>query len=223
MTLSPSKLLRGLVVLCLITAWAVLAHYGSTGEGNTQLRAALATAPMVAIAIILLWRIGNPLWIGIGGFSVLALVATAWPYLQTHIAQLYFVQHLGTNLALGILFGSSLFAQRQPLVTQFALIAHNGTISAAQRRYTRQVTIAWTVFFLVTATISVGLFFWAPPQAWSVFANLLTLPLILLMFIIEHLVRHSVLPPDDRSSIADTIRGYKGRRENIQAMVSKRL
>ena len=30
---------------------------------------------MVAIAIILLWRIGNPLWIGIGGFSVLALVA----------------------------------------------------------------------------------------------------------------------------------------------------
>ena len=30
------------------------------------------------------------------------------------------------------------------------------------------------------------------------------------MFIIEHLVRHSVLPPDDRSSIADTIRGYKG-------------
>lgn len=109
----------------------------------------------------------NPLWVGLGGLGVLALVATAWPYLRENIATLYFVQHLGTNLALGTLFGISLLGERQALVTQFALLAHNGKISPAQARYTRQVTLAWTLFFFVTAALSIGLFGWAPPAAWS--------------------------------------------------------
>jgi uncharacterized membrane protein len=222
MNLSPAKLLRGLVVLCLLIAWAALAHYGSVGEGNPNLGAALATAPIVAIAVILLWRLGNPLWIALGGAGVLAAVATSWPYLRDNIALLYFVQHLGTNLALGTLFGISLFGEKTALITKFALLAHNGHISAEKTRYTRQVTVAWTAFFFITAATSFILFFWAPPTAWSIFANLLPIPLILLMFGIEHLIRHRVLPPADRSSIADTIRGYQAGRQNINVSVGKR-
>ena len=222
MTLSPAKLLRGLIVLCLIVAWALLAHYGSVGEGNPNLGAAIATTPVVAIAVILLWRLRNPLWVGLGGLGVLALVATAWPYLRENVATLYFVQHLGTNLALGTLFGVSLLGERQALVTQFALLAHNGKISPAQARYTRQVTLAWTLFFFLTAALSIGLFGWAPPTAWSVFANLLPIPSLILMFGIEHLVRHRVLPPEDRSSIADTIRGYQAGRHQVDPLAGKR-
>lgn len=221
MTLSPAKLLRGLVVLCLMIAWAVLAHYGSTDESHPDLSAALATAPIAAMAVILLWRVRNPFAIGTGGLAVLGLLAGSWPYLRQNIALLYFVQHVGTNLALGTLFGRSLFGGRQALVSHFACLAYNGAISPAQARYTRQVTVAWTAFFFLTAAISTGLFWLAPPSAWSVFANLLTGPLLITMFGVEHIVRNRVLPPEDRTGIADTIRGYQASRRHPDSPLAK--
>lgn len=207
--LTPAAVLRGLVVGLLIIAWAALAHYGIAGDAPADLSAALATAPIVALVVILLWRVGNPLWIALGGLAILGLLALSWPSLRQNIAVLYYVQHLGTNLALGALFGRSLFGGHDSLVTQFAKLAHDGVISPAKARYTRQVTIAWTIFFFASAAVSTALFWLAPAAAWSIFANLLSLPLLALMFVGEHLIRHRVLPPDDCSSIADTIRGYR--------------
>lgn len=207
--LTPTAILRGLAIGVLIVAWAGLAHYGSAGDGSSDFSAALAVTPLVAIVVILLWRLANPLWMVLGGLSVLALLAYLWPTLRQNVALLYFIQHLGTNLALGILFGRTLLAGRQPLVTHFALLAHDGKISPAKARYTRQVTIAWTIFFLGMASVSAFLFFFASAAAWSAFANLLSLLLIALMFAGEHFVRLRVLAPEDQSSVADTIRGYR--------------
>jgi uncharacterized membrane protein len=207
--MTPASLARGLALFVVAAAWAWLAHLGSAGEGNPDFAAALATLPVVAIVVMLLWRAGNPLWLAAGGFAVLGLLAWLWPALRQNVALLYFVQHLGTNLALAILFGRSLFGRREALVTQLSRKAHGGVISAAKARYTRQVTIAWTVFFLATALLSSALFWLAPPAAWSVFANLLTLPLLLLMFAVEHCFRVRLLAPGDRSSVADTIRAYR--------------
>lgn len=209
MKLTPAGLLRGLALLCIVIAWAFLAHQGSTGESHPDFSAALATAPLVALVVMLLWRVGNPLWITLGGLGVLALLAATWPYLRQNVALLYYVQHVGTNLALATLFGRTLLGQRQALVTGFALMAHHGVISPAKARYTRHVTIAWTAYFFLTAFVSTALFWLALPNAWSIFANLLTLPLIGLMFAVEHICRQHFLPPEDRSSIADTIRGYR--------------
>nr|MBL8410019.1 hypothetical protein [Dechloromonas sp.] len=204
-----ASVLRGLALATLVVAWALLAHQGSAGEANPDFSAALATAPIVAIVVMLLWRAGNPLWIVVGGLAVLGLLAWSWPLLRQNIAMLYYVQHVGTNLALGLLFGRSLLGPGEALVTQFARMAHFGAISAAKIRYTRQVTIAWTIFFLGTALLSSLLFWLGQTHAWSVFANLLTVPLLGLMFVGEHLCRHRLLPPEDRSSVADTIRGYR--------------
>ena len=202
-------MLRGLAVGLLVVAWALLSHYGAAGDAPVDISAALATAPIIVLVVILLWRVGNPLWIGLGGLAILALLTLSWPSLRQNVALLYYLQHVGTNLALGALFGRSLFGGQDSLVTQFAKLAHDGVISAAKARYTRQVTIAWSLFFFASAAISTALFWLAPAAAWSVFANLLSLPLLALMFIGEHLIRFRVLAPDDRSSIADTIRGYR--------------
>jgi uncharacterized membrane protein len=206
--LTPAAILRGLAVGVLVVAWAALAHFGSAGDGASDFAAALACAPLVAIVVILLWRV-SPVWMILGGLCVLGLVAWSWPTLRQNVALLYFIQHVGTNLALGILFGRTLLSGRQPLVTHFALLAHNGSISPAKERYTRSVTVAWTSFFFVMASVSVLLFFFAPAAIWSAFANLLSLLLIFLMFAAEHFVRLRVLPPEDQSSMADTIRGYR--------------
>lgn len=207
--LTPATMLRGLAAGLLVVAWALLAHYGIAGDAPSDLAAALATSPVVALVVILLWRAGNPLWIALGGLAILGLLALGWPSLRDNVALLYYVQHVGTHLALGALFGRTLIGDHDPLVTQFAKLAHDGVISPAKARYTRQVTVAWTVFFFASAAVSTGLFCFAPATAWSVFANLLGLPLLALMFIGEHLIRYRVLAPDDCSSIADTIRGYR--------------
>jgi uncharacterized membrane protein len=209
MILTPASLLRALALLAIIVGWAVLAHQGSAGDAHPDFSAALATAPIIAIAVMLLWRAGHPLWIVGGGCAVFLLLAWAWPTLRQNVALLYYVQHVGTNLALATFFGRTLFGGHEALVSQFARFAHGGVISPLKARYTRQVTVAWTSFFLATATLSTLLFWLAPAAAWSVFANLLTVPLLVLMFAAEHLARQRLLPPEERSSIADTIRGYR--------------
>ena len=219
--LTPAAILRGLAVGGLLLAWAALAHYGSAGQPSSDFSAALATAPIVILVIILLWRVGSPLWIALGGLGILALLATYWPTLRHNIALLYYIQHVGTNLALGALFGRSLLGSRVALVTQFARMAHDGVISETKARYTRQVTVAWTIFFLLTAALSTALFWLAPPMAWSVFANLLSLPLLGLMFAGELFFRHRRLPPGDNSSIADAIRGYRATMQQRSAPPTK--
>lgn len=209
MIMPPGPLVRALALFALMAAWAWLAHQGSAGEGDPDFSAALAALPIVAIAVLFLWRVGKPLWIVVGGLTLFAFLAWLWPALRENVALLYYVQHVGTNLVLATLFGRSLFGPREALVTQFARTVHLGVISVAKERYTRQVTIAWTVFFLAMALVSTALFWLAPLAAWSVFANLLALPLIVLMFVAEHGFRHRILPPGERSSVADTFRGYR--------------
>lgn len=209
MSLSPVQLLRGAALLAIVVGWAWLAHYGSAGEGSSDLAVILGIGPIVAIVVILLWRVGNPLWIGVGGLAVLAITAWLWPDLRQNVALLYYLQHVGTNLALATLFGRSLFGGGTALITQFALMAHGGVISERKALHTRNATIAWTAFFIATAAISTALYWLAPITAWSVFANLLATPLIILMFIGEYCVRLWTLPPEDQSSVADAIRGYR--------------
>lgn len=70
-------------------------------------------------------------------------------------------------------------------------------------------TVAWTVFFLSMASLSTLLFTLAPVEIWSVFANLLALPMIIAMFLGEYLVRRRVVSTHERSSIMGGIRTYR--------------
>lgn len=214
---TPASVLRGLAIGALFVAWAVCAHVGSAGEADADFSAAVATAPFVVLALVLLWRGGKPLRIVGGGIAMLGLLAWAWPGLRQNVALLYYLQHIGTNLALGVFFGRTLFGGREALVTQFARLAHGGAISEIKRRYSRQVTVAWTTFFFTMVAVSTVLFWLAPASAWSIFANLLSTPLIMLMFVGEHLARFVVLPPEERSSVADSIRGYRASMQERRA------
>ena len=213
MSLTPVQLGRGAAVLGLVVAWAVLSHLSSAGYFNTDFAIAFAVIPALVVVAMLLQRVGSRLVIALVCLALIGATIWIWPELRQNVAMLYFIQHVGTNLALATLFGRTLLGEQEALVTHFARLAHNGVISKAKARYTRQVTKAWTAFFLATSIVSTGLFWLAPAEAWSVFANLLSMPLLGLMFIGEHLIRVRVLPPADCSSIADTIRGYRASME----------
>jgi uncharacterized membrane protein len=198
---------RRLAIAAAVVAWAGAAHYTSAMVESSSWGALLGLLPFVAIAAAFCWR--SPRRVAM--FALLALAAAGlalvWPRLAANVGWMYFIQHAGTNALLGIGFGRTLAAGRQPMCTRLAAVGRSA-LSPALRRYTRQVTLAWTLFFAVMTTASVALFAFGPIGVWSAFANLLTLPLVALMFVAEYAVRLRALPPEDRSGILDAVRAY---------------
>jgi uncharacterized membrane protein len=144
--------------------------------------------------------------LGLFACALAAVLAYAgWSDLKNHFAWLYLIQQAGAYGLLGLSFGRSLGAQRVPLCTRFATLVH-GPLSAPAARYTRSVTVAWTLFFAAMSGALLLLYAAAPLAVWSVFANFCAAPLVALMFIGEYLVRHRVLPDMQHASILETIR-----------------
>jgi uncharacterized membrane protein len=113
--------------------------------------------------------------------------------LAPYVPWFYYLQHAAMFLALAAWFGASLRPGREALVTRFARLVE-GTLTPAGLAYTRAVTLAWSVFCAAVAAASTLLFFLAPLEPWSLFANLLTLPLVGAMFVAEFAVRTRICP-----------------------------
>jgi uncharacterized membrane protein len=127
--------------------------------------------------------------------------------LQRHTSLIYWIEHAATQSLLCVAFARSLAPGRESMCTMFARMVH-GTLGPAMERYTRQVTLAWSVFFGAMASVSTALFFAAPVSVWSAFANFCTGPLIVLMFIGEYAVRRRVLPDVEHAGIVAGVQAF---------------
>lgn len=197
-------------VLALIAgAYFAFAHLSTAAGQPTLAGAIVAVGPVLALAALVAWRssarLAGLLLIG----AVVGLLWSAREFVELHFSWVYFVQHAGTNALLAVVFGRTLRPGDTPLCTRLAEFVHRPAVPPIVARYTRQVTVAWTAFFAISATLSTALFTFAPVEAWSLYANLLGMPLVGLMFVGEYLVRCRVLPPEHRPSLMDTIRAYR--------------
>lgn len=202
------RILRGLGIALLLIGYPVLAHYTNASTHSPRLGALVAIAPVALIALLLAWHSSRRIvMLGVLVLSCVALSA-AWPALENHFDRVYWLQNMAMNLILLMTFGRTLMAGRQALCTRFAEALY-GPVSAPHEIYTRQVTLAWTLFFAGMAMVSALLFFLAPLALWSVFANFLTLPLVALMFIAEYAVRKRVLSDLPPMHILDALRAFR--------------
>jgi len=193
-----------------ILAYALLAHFSATARaaGNFPwLGTAVSLTPPLGVLLWLAWRSTGRLGTFLLGAGACLLLWGLWGTLERNFGWVYFLQHAGTYVTLAALFGLTLARGRQPLCTRFAETVR-GRLDAEVVRYTRQLTLAWTLFFLAMSLVSTGLFLFASLDAWSVFANFLSLPLVLLMFVAEHLVRARKLPHLERHGIRDSILAF---------------
>ncbi len=185
---------RWLVLLiALALGYALLAHLFTTASQPTALGALASTAPWALLAFFVAWRSAHRLLALAACALLVVLVWRFWTQLEHNTSWLYFLQHIVMFLALGAAFGVTLRRGQEALCTRFARIVE-GMLSPRGEAYSRRVTLAWAVFCAAIAMLSTLLFFFAPLPAWSVFANLLTLPLVGAMFIAESLVRARVCP-----------------------------
>lgn len=210
MSVTPGRAIRWVVIAFGCIAYPLLAHYSATAPAAAafpSLGVAVSLAPALAILLWLTWRSPmRPAWMLLC-VAVGLLLWGFWGALERNFSWVYFLQHAGTYVTLAAVFGATLGAGRQALCTHFAEIVH-GDLAPEVVRYTRQVTLAWVVFFLTISLVSSALFFLAPIEVWSVFANFLSFPLILLMFAVEYLVRLRKLPHQEKHSILDGMLAY---------------
>ena len=211
MRLSWARVARGAAIAAGVVAYPVLAHYSAATSAATtspSLGVAVSLAPSLAILLWLAWRSPRRLLMLLLCVAVGGMLGVFWGVLQRNFSWVYFLQHVGTNVMLAAVFGATLVRGRQPLVTKLAEVIHRGSLAPEVLRYTRQVTLAWMLFFLLVSLVSSVLFCCASIEAWSVFANFLTFPLILLMFAVEYAVRLRMLPNQEHHGIMEGMRAF---------------
>jgi uncharacterized membrane protein len=139
----------------------------------------------------------------------IAAIGLAWPA-AARILPL--ACQLAVCLALAWLFARTLLPGREPLVTRLARAVH-GELPPPIEAYTRNVTVAWSAFLFVLAGSSVLLYALAPLPAWSLFANLLFVPLIAAMFLAEYAWRTLRYPWYAHATLAQSVSAFHRLRE----------
>ena len=191
----------------LLVLYAGLSHYSNSTAETHDLGVVLALAPVLAIGFILVARAAPP-WVTLSAAAAVAvLLRELWPVLDRNFPLLYLVQEAGLYSLMALSFGQSLLGRRQALCTQFADKLH-GPLTPEEVIYTRRVTLAWALFFVLVTTTTLILFAFAPLRTWSLFANFCVAPLIGLMFAGEYAVRRHALPQTPRRGILAAVRVY---------------
>jgi uncharacterized membrane protein len=211
---------KGALMVGLIAGYALASHFALILPNGRAVAAALAVGvPAVALGVFIFqWvarrlagQANDPFRFSMAAIaSVLPIAAflwTVWPLILANAQALYFAQHVGTNALLAWVFGHTLAAGSTPLVVTFARMVHPD-LPPEIETYARKVTLAWTVFFLLTCVISAVLFFAAPLAVWSAFAVLLQWPSVAAFFVGEYLLRRRLFSQFDHASLRQGFDAY---------------
>ena len=203
-----ARSLRWLGITAVMISYAILANYTNQSSHNQALGVLVAIAPLALASILLAWQSGHRL----SGLILLIFAGYTmgwlWPLLKQHYGWIYWLEHESLQLILLMTFARTLIAGRQPLCTQFAQILQTEPLTPVHARYAYRVTIAWTVFFTIMVITSMTLFFMYPIGVWSIFSNFVFLPLVMLMFVAEYLIRKWALPNVAHAGIMAAVRIY---------------
>jgi uncharacterized membrane protein len=186
-------------------AYLWMAHEAATATHPNSLVVITGFMPLALMLVVWSWqtRARWPVLAAVVGIFALLYVFT--PQLIDKIVWVYFLQDLSCNLFAACIFGVSLRPGSEALCTKLARMARSHMTPRVER-YTRHITWAWMIFFGSFVLLSAALFLSGHVTAWSWFANVLNLPLIGAMFVLEYIVRLCVVPKAERSGIAETIR-----------------
>lgn len=209
------------VVLAL--AYPLLAHWAS--HDGSGWAAAIALTDLVLV--LLLEALLRPrAWAWALFALVLAALAAA---ARTPLAQMLLLAPPVLFLALlAWIFGRTLRAPRHPLITRIVAPLHGHaveTLPADLYRYTRNLTLAWTLLFVALAAVNAGLAVVAVPdgvlarlgyvavdpapawtvprERWSLIANLLNYGVVGGFFVGEYVLRRRYFPVRPYRNIAE--------------------
>ena len=145
--MTAGRRLQLAAVAVFFIAYSALSHYSNLNPQARDLGAGLALGPMLIIGFVLIWRLSGAVLAVLAAAAAGFLLHRYWPLLTQNFPIVYLIQQCGFYAIMAFTFGRSLLSGRIPLCTQLADKVH-GPLSALELRYTRQVTVAWVLFFL---------------------------------------------------------------------------
>jgi len=191
-------------------AYVAGCHWLMTSAPASSWNAVIVIGPMLALLALYTAKRGLRIVAGIALLGQAALVLQAWHGGGLAPETLYLTQHVVIHSALAVVFALTLRPGHEPLVTALARRVHDG-LTPDMERYSRKVTIAWALYFVLMAAASLALFAFAPFDAWAVFANLVTPVAMVLLFVGEYLLRYRLHPEFERATLADAMNAYARR------------
>jgi uncharacterized membrane protein len=160
--------------------------------------AALLHQPLIGVAAILLvlmsatianlvrrgWSRSSQYWL-LGCALALGLIVAGLSGVRAIAAIILFPPAL-ISAYFFVLFGRTLQPGQEPLITRFSRVNFDGTVPPAIARYTRRLTVVWTLLFgaMTVETAALGAF--AELQTWSWWANVINPTVAISFFFLEH-------------------------------------
>lgn len=203
MALPPRYVAVGMAGL----AYVIASQWLMTRTPPSPWSAVALLTPMLGVAAVATWRNGRRAWSFLAAAALAALALQAARGRGLPPERLYLTEHVAIHVFLAISFGLTLRRGAQPLISRVAARVHDG-LTPAMERYTRKVTIAWTIYFGTMAALSLGLYAGAPFAVWALFANLLTLAALTTMFVGEYLLRKRLHPEFETATLQDIVRAF---------------
>jgi len=175
------------VLLIAVAPFAI--HFAIATSSWTELIVLVPVAQLLALAAIAVLRAPARLrWLGpLAILSVCGILLAERAGFR--LTGLPGVPHAVVYASLLVAFGCTLLPGRVPMLTR-VVVAVRGPMPPKIIRHTRRVTFAWCCFFAAQLLVSLGLYLFAPLETWSFFVNVLNLPLIVLMFLVEGTYRY---------------------------------
>jgi len=163
----------------------VLAHVALTRHDTRW-----ASAGLAILAWGLLWGTFSPVTAAVVSVAAVALVSWLVPGLPDLVIH---GSPVVINVFLCVLFGLTLRRGHEPLITRFARLEHD-VLPPQVERYTRRLTVLWTLFFAAMAAITVALWLLASRTAFSLFVNVVNWVLLAAFLVGEYLYRRMRFP-----------------------------
>ena len=206
--MSTRLILRIAAVVLLGAVYILGCHWLMTQPNASPWNAVGVLTPMFAALGVGAWRRGQHALGTLAALAIAGLGAQALFGVQVPPPLLYLGQHAGIHLFLACGFGGTLRAGHTPLITTLARRVHRN-FTPEMAVYTRNCTLAWVLYFVGMALLSIALYAAASFDTWALFANLLTPLTLAAMFVGEYLLRYWLHPEFERASFADAIRSYR--------------
>jgi uncharacterized membrane protein len=198
-----------ILLVVAFVAYPVLLHAFILKEEVEMWQLMFVFAPLLAVAAWVVFRMFAKVWWPLLALAFAGVIyyTVAGGHGRVGLLVVNGLSNATLNLFLLWLFGRTLLAGKEPLISQISRHI-NGELKPEVVNYTRHVTIAWCLFFGLQVVTSLMLYSFAPIAAWSFFINVLNLPLLILMFVGEKTYRTLRFPNHPKTSILKAIEVY---------------
>lgn len=166
-----------------------------------------SVVPSLVVSILILFSITIRYWLTAIILSI-SLGLSLWFLYTGKIESLYYLPPIIINYFIGTLFWNSLRRNKIPLIERYKTLLE-GDLAREEKRYARQVTIAWSVVLMCLAVISALLFAFFSHYLWSLFTNFISYGILAMMFVIEYIVRIRRFPHKQHMSFFEFVTKLK--------------